>query len=693
MRKDATLLLLLLLLVVSFTDASATPEPIITREPLSFVLSQTEMPIYEMIIPDVNASYAQSLASSLFGISDVLAEEVEGIYVVNWGNSSLEVDSTDGSIWFANYDKLWNISLGVEGTTPGECRARADEWLGENELFPANAFFTNIGNTTARIYNTDSGESLSKILQYHVNYEFTIGEFPITGESAQVSVIMGEGLEIVGFDWKWRDVKPDVHTTANLIEYESILDVYGIPASSVLEHRLVYDTMEDDNNNFLFPVYEISIVETDDEGNDVYYEEDFDATDYKPRVDIVSPIPSHRITVSPGQSITFDCEVEFGTPPYLYEWHSDFDGVLSTASTFSISTLSQPLKIDVIVPHAVTVVVWDSEGRRDSDVIAVTIENQPINIDFYPVFLVAIGAVFVLAVSFVIVRKKGLPVLALLFMLFSAFMLFPIISASSGTASTKKIAYSPPSGAYDDNVREVGVEWIGLSHLNGPLYNNEENTEGFYDWMGVIGCYSQEFNWGEFSAWEEDFKAASFGGTDNQWIDAVDIAYLHSHGGPNSISFTAYQHDQHFLNFTELRLGDGDLDTLAIDACKPLAWEDKFGNNVFERWGPALQGIHQVCSFATTSKNSPKTGPGFGIYMTGYFTNPSLTIVNAWFRSCLETESSDKVSAVFYATKSSNPYQPLQDDPIHDHLFGFGYVCNDPTPGVYKNFVYITSSC
>ena len=681
------------LLVVSATDEAAAPSNDVTREPLDFVLSLTEMPIYEMIIPDVNLTYTEDLAFSLFGIRDTSAGEAEGIYVVNSGNKSFEIDSMDGSLWYADYDKLWNIALGVDGITPNECRIIADEWLAENGLFPANAAFTNIGNTTATIYNIDSGETQSKILQYHVNYEFTIGEFPITGEAAQISIMIGEGGEKIGFDWKWRDVKPDAHTSAHLIEFESILDVYDIPLSSVLEHRLVYTTVENDGNNFLFPVYEISILETDAEGNDVYYEQDYDATDYKPRIEIVSPQPSNSITVSPGQSITFDCDVTLGTPPYIYEWHSDFDDVLSIAKTFSISTLSEPLKIDVVVPHAVTVVVWDSEGRRDSDVIAVTIEKPPINIDFNIVFLVAIGAVFVLSVSFVIVKKKGILVLPFLVMLFSAFMLFPIVSASSGMPDNKEMAYSPPTGAYDDNVREVGVEWIGLSHLSSPLYNNEENTEGFYNWMGTIGGYSQEFNWGEFSAWEEDFKDASFGGTDTVWIDAVDIAYLHSHGGPNSISFSAYQHDQHFLNFTELRLGNGDLDTLAIDACKPLAWEDKFGNNVFERWGPALQGIHQVCSFATTSKNSAKTGTGFGMYMTGYFTNPSLTIVNAWFRTCLETESSDKVSAVFYATKSTNPYQPQLDDPINDHAYGFGYVCSDPTPGTVNHLVYITSGC
>jgi len=200
LRRDAILLIVILLLVVSATDEAAAPSNAVTSEPLDFVLSQTEMPIYEMIIPDVNETYVQGLVSSLFGIYDILPQETEGIYFVNWSNSYLEVDSTDGSIWFANYDKLWNISLGVGETTPGECRVLADEWLSENGLFPANAFHTNIGNTSAIAYNIDSGESLSKILQYHVNYEFTIGEFPITGESAQISVMIGEGGEKIGLN-------------------------------------------------------------------------------------------------------------------------------------------------------------------------------------------------------------------------------------------------------------------------------------------------------------------------------------------------------------------------------------------------------------------------------------------------------------------------------------------------------------
>jgi hypothetical protein len=100
------------ILVVSVSEPAIQPAS--DSENMNFVLSQTEMPIYKLVTPQVNESYVQSLASSLFGLHDLVAQESEGIYFVNWSNSYLEVDSTDGSIWFADYDRIWNISSGDE---------------------------------------------------------------------------------------------------------------------------------------------------------------------------------------------------------------------------------------------------------------------------------------------------------------------------------------------------------------------------------------------------------------------------------------------------------------------------------------------------------------------------------------------------------------------------------------------------
>jgi len=386
------------------TDAPDTKVAINFERP-DYVLSETEMPIYELITPPVNATYTESMAYSLFNIRDTLAEEKDGIFFVNSGNKSFEIDAKDGSMWYGNYDLLWNIELGNDIPTPAICNRSAYDWLITKGILPENTKFASIGSTNATAYIINDDRAISKILQYNINYKFHIGDYPIAGEAAQITVMIGEGGERVGFDWKWREPKSEPYTKAALIEYDSILEVNGISPSDVINHRLVYTTDGDDG-----------------------------------------------------------------------------------------------------------------------------------------------------------------------------------------------------------------------------------------------------------------------------------------------VSFTS-NHDDHSLGFTQLRLGDGDLDTIVFDACSPLAWENDVGDTVFERWAPSLQGVHQICSFATGSHNAYERGTKFAAYMTGFGIVPGMTIVNAWFRATLETEPSDILAAVFYGSKSTNPLNPQLDDPINDHAYGFGYVCSDPIPGSFGYYVYITSSC
>jgi hypothetical protein len=478
-----------------------------------------------------------------------------------------------------------------------------------------------------------------------------------------------------------------------MVEYESAVDAHGIDASTIVDHRLVYKADEVPGTpNLLYPVWEIEIEEENPaQDGSVFKIIYIDATLLDPEVEITSP--NHGISVMPGTMLSFDCNVIFGTPPYTYSWSSDFDGSLSLAKSFNDNSLSEVLKKGTPVPHAISVRVRDAEGRGCSDCIAVTIET----VDFNPdntITLVAVGgsvAVVGVASLLILRRRRGL-ILFFLLMLFSAFMFLPVSAASSELSQTRVFQPSAPTGAYDDGVKEIGIEFVGLSDLGSPLPNSEENIEGFYNWMGTIGGYNREFNWGEWSAWEEDFKDAQFSGTDTEWIDAVDFVYYQDHGGPNGVSFTSH-HDDGWLGCSQMRLGDGDLDTIVFDACSPLAWENKDGDNVYERWGDSLQGIHQICSFSTTSHNAKTRGTKFGLYLTGLLILQPRTIMQAWFRACMETEGSSISAALFYGSKSSDPGNPQLDDPSNDHAYGFGYVCSDPTPGSFGWLVYVTSSC
>lgn len=686
MKKYAVLFLTLMMVLGSYQNPVEAPADVNTFDPSKYVLSQTQMPIYDLVTPEVNETHVETMARSLTTIPEISATETETGFVVNYLNQTFEMDRRDGSMWYADFDKLWNVALGIEVPTPSSCKTTADAWLRENGLLPDSAVFAGMGSTNATIYTPDSGEIRTKVLQWHVNYEFMLNDIPIAGDAAQITVMIGESGDTVGFDWKWREPKSEPYATFELIEYESILDAHNIPVDEVVDHRLVYTTDDEPGSNLLYPVYEIEILTgEDEEGIAVHTFLVIDATLLDPQVEITTP--SHGLSVMPGTSITFDCSVTFGTPPYTYQWGSDFDGVLSTSKTFTTVSLSEVTKKGYPVPHAISVRVRDAEGRGCSDCIAVTIETVDFSMD-PQITLVAVGGAAVLIASLLVLRRrKGGFALLFLLLMMSAFMFLPVSVAKGGLPDIRKTAPRAPSGAYDDGVKEVGIEWVGMSH-GKPLWNTETNIEGFYNHMGTVGGYNREFNWGEYSAWEEDFKDAQFSGTDTEWVDAVDFVYYQDHGGPNGVSFTS-NHDDHGLHYLHMRLGDGDLDSIVFDACSPLAWENPDGDNVFERWGPSLQGIHQVCSFATSSKNSATRGTSFATYMT---TN-GMTIVNAWFRATLETEPSDHLAAVFYATKSPDPYNPQLDDPINDHAYGFGYVCSDPTPGTFGHYVYIVSSC
>ncbi|MEA2075851.1 MAG: DUF6345 domain-containing protein, partial [Euryarchaeota archaeon] len=84
------------------------------------------------------------------------------------------------------------------------------------------------------------------------------------------------------------------------------------------------------------------------------------------------------------------------------------------------------------------------------------------------------------------------------------------------------------------NAYEVGVEWTntygfdyndpdeGLIHF-GHLSGCDDDSTDFYNKLGNDG-WSKDFNWGDYAAYEEDFKKVSLGGTDSDWIDEVDFA-------------------------------------------------------------------------------------------------------------------------------------------------------------------------
>ena len=179
----------------------------------------------------------------------------------------------------------------------------------------------------------------------------------------------------------------------------------------------------------------------------------------------------------------------------------------------------------------------------------------------------------------------------------------------------------------------IGIEWV--NQYNGfasDLSNNDDNARGFYDTLDGI----KQFDYGNHLAWDQDFEQKGIGnpsaGTDDLYIDDVDIAFFSGHGSLNFLLFGRDDRDNARATNTEMQLGQGDLEHIVFDGCNALAF-----NGVFSRWGwPVFKGLHYILGFATICYDRKTRGKKFAQRL-----NQGWTIREAWIKACKETEPSE----------------------------------------------------
>jgi hypothetical protein len=219
---------------------------------------------------------------------------------------------------------------------------------------------------------------------------------------------------------------------------------------------------------------------------------------------------------------------------------------------------------------------------------------------------------------------------------------------------------------------EAGTSWIGQS---GGLGGSAGNIQGFVDGMSADG-WSINFNWGDGNAWESDWRR-----NDDDWVDAADFVFYTGHANMNG--WVLSSPDDGFLDYSEVagtpdRYGQNDLEWVVIAACGPLQDEviSAGGGDVFQRWGPAFDGLHQLLGYgAITYDNSDE-----GRLLTKY-ARQGQTLVEAWFRAATEVQPATNgasppngpdiwVGAVW-------PYKGGVAPVENDHLWGHGSVSAD----------------
>ena len=227
---------------------------------------------------------------------------------------------------------------------------------------------------------------------------------------------------------------------------------------------------------------------------------------------------------------------------------------------------------------------------------------------------------------------------------------------------------------------DVGSEWIGESQ---GLGGSEANAGGFVSHFNSLGT-TVLFEWGDFNAWEQDFKDPTNGGDDSNWVDDADAVFYTGHANGDGFTFPG-TNDDGFLRFDDARWGQIDLEWLVIAACGPLQVTSG-GVEWYDRWGPAFDGLHLLLAYATVSNDNVSEGDYYARGLTGdLWFLPALPVRVSWGLAATLVQP----SSVTYGYMGVSGSGGLTNH--DDYFWGYGSGGSDIEPADITGFWMVLS--
>ena len=531
--------------------------------------------IYQTVPIEVNSTYVRNLATELLGFGGTLSESDES-FIISEGNKTFEVDKRSGSIWYSDFSQMWNISYTPDLPDLATCNTTAFNFIEGTSIYVEPSEFT-FGSTNATAYNTETRDTIEKILDFKVIFGFELDGIPLGGPGGTSSVTIGHGGEVIGFDWIYRPVVS--YASEPIIDIQDVISSHGITEYVSEEHNLVYfQDSVGTNQEFIYPVYEVEFTNIKN-GEKYAFERYLPATTFCPKVTITKP--SDDKSFMPDDNVEFDCNVADGTGPFNYYWESNFDGYLNNTKSFSFADLTIAARGNSTLKHTIQVTVTDANGITASDEVLVSIVRNTSTFGFEMLFIIGLLGLGLITSSSIQKKKKSISVVVFVGLMFFISSIYQVAQVQATSNSQNQNNYSIETG--DDFPIEVAIEWNVYSGSD-YIPNSDDLAKRFYNKMASFTGWLGSFSFGQLSAWEEDFKfeTAQNGGTDNYYIDAVDLALFSGHGWYTGVSFMG-NHDDTWLDHTECRWGDGDLEWMLLDACRTLGLTSDLGVSVFDR--------------------------------------------------------------------------------------------------------------
>lgn len=215
----------------------------------------------------------------------------------------------------------------------------------------------------------------------------------------------------------------------------------------------------------------------------------------------------------------------------------------------------------------------------------------------------------------------------------ASMLLVPAVQAAEGETKSDPntiVQASQAEGAEaiqgdDGGAWELGIEG---SAANLTAATAAERL-GMKYWLEPANNWVKKFEFNESSSYEEDFKRLDLGGNNNNYVDAVDLAFYVGHGSPNSFSFDNTAHDDRYLTYDdcERAWGDNDNEWVALTSCNVLQ------TNNDHQWAQCMNGSHLILGFHTTAyaHNDYRDTQS---YWFGKYIMQNYTMTASWFKAC-----------------------------------------------------------
>jgi hypothetical protein len=230
--------------------------------------------------------------------------------------------------------------------------------------------------------------------------------------------------------------------------------------------------------------------------------------------------------------------------------------------------------------------------------------------------------------------------------LLTALWLTPATVAAAGAEEPVDVS---PAGvtAGEAVTADDGGPWeLGIHGTAGDLpAATAAERSGMAFWLSPLPNWTLRYSFNEATAWERDFKLHSLGGTNNYYIDSVDLQFYVGHGFHSGFTFANPNYNDSTLSPSDCAgaWGDGDNEWLALTSCQVLraSFDNIPSQNIFpnasipslNRWASCMNGQHLILGFVTNA-SAYNSASSTQAYHFGRYLALNYTVPQAWYKAC-----------------------------------------------------------